>query len=117
MSPEPGLQMVVAGATESSGQARIGITRAGLIRITDIARTWVTDGGRRSDESSGQASSGLPVQDSSGSQMSPEPGLQMVVAGATESSGQARIGITRAGLIRITDVARTWVTDGGRRSN
>ena len=38
--------------------------------------------------SPGQAWPAVPVQSSSGSQASPEPGLQTVVLGATTSGGQ-----------------------------
>ena len=49
----------------------------------------VRDGGDRGLVSAGQAAPGTPRHDSSGSQMSPEPGLQMVVAESTTSAGQA----------------------------
>ena len=51
-----------------------------------VVRTQIVVGGEIT--SAGQAPPGVPGQDSSGSQMSPEPGLQMVVAGSTKSGGQ-----------------------------
>ena len=59
----------------------------------------------------------VPVQLSSGSQMSPEPGVaDRRCRSATTSPGHATSALTRTALIRVTDVARTRTADrGGRR--
>ena len=119
MSPEPGSQIVVAGATTSRRALGIGYAAARLIGIADDrpsrADRWWSPCAHRC--LTGQASRrDCRCTTRPTSQMSPEPGSQIVVAGATTSAGHSASARPLHDSSGSQMIAGARPTDGGRRA-